>query len=116
MRKEHQINSRRNSFVEEDENDETPELMKLEGVKNLNVMELLDHNSSFRKISAVQKRHLESLAEGPKYFAPNKRLWTSGSPVDNAFIVVEGTARFARSTTLNNGKVKVNKICSENSY
>ena len=62
--------------------------------KNLNVLELLDQNSALRKLSAVQKRHLECLAEGPTGFGPGERLWRSGAPVDKAFLMVSGTASF----------------------
>lgn len=63
-------------------------------VRNLNVIELLDCNSALRKLSAVQKRHLESLAEGPVSFSPGQRLWRSGAAVDKAYIVVAGTVSF----------------------
>ena len=71
----------------------TQELLA-EAIRTLNVLELLDCNSALRKLSAVQKRHLESLAEGPISFQPGERLWRSGAPVDKAFIVVSGTASF----------------------
>lgn len=63
-------------------------------VKNLNVIELLDSNTGLRKLTAVQKRHLECLVEGPTVYAPGQRLWRSGSAVDKAFIVVAGTVSF----------------------
>jgi len=63
-------------------------------VKNLNIIELLECNSALRKLSAVQKRHLESLAEGPAYYSSGQRLWRQGSFVDKAFIIVAGTASF----------------------
>jgi phosphoribosyl 1,2-cyclic phosphodiesterase len=63
-------------------------------VKNLNITELLDSNTGLRKLTAVQKRHLECLVEGPSVYAPGQRLWKSGSPVDKAFIVVAGTVSF----------------------
>ena len=65
-----------------------------DAIKNLNVLELLDNNSAMKKLSAVQKRHLESLAEGPVSFGPGERLWRAGAPVDKAFVVVSGTASF----------------------
>jgi hypothetical protein len=65
-----------------------------EALKNLNVLELLDQNSALRKLSAVQKRHLESLAEGPSGFGPGERLWRSGASVNSAFLMVSGTASF----------------------
>lgn len=67
-----------------------------DAVRNLSVIELLECNSALRKLSAVQKRHLESLAEGPVYFSPGKRLWQSQATVDKAFIVVAGTASFVQ--------------------
>lgn len=71
-----------------------PELLLDEALKNMNVLELLNCNSALRKLSAVQKRHLESLAEGPIIFQPGERLWRAGTPVDRAFIIVSGTASF----------------------
>jgi len=65
-----------------------------DAVRNLEIIELLEHNSTLRKLSAVQKRHLESLAEGPVYFAAGQRLWRSGAAVENAFIIVGGTVSF----------------------
>jgi hypothetical protein len=58
------------------------------------VHELLNSNSALRKLNAVQKRHLESLAEGPIRFLPGDRLWRAGGPVDRAFIIVSGSASF----------------------
>ena len=75
-------------------NSTTTHKLLTEALKNLNVLELLDQNSALRKLSAVQKRHLESLAEGPIGFGPGERLWRSGAPVDRAFLVVSGTASF----------------------
>jgi len=63
-------------------------------VRDLNVLELLNCNSALRKLNAVQKRHLESLAEGPIFFKSGERLWRAGAPVDKAFLVVSGTASF----------------------
>jgi hypothetical protein len=61
---------------------------------DLNVLELLNCNSALRKLSAVQKRHVESLAEGPITFMPYEKMWQSGAIVDRAFIIVSGTAFF----------------------
>jgi len=63
-------------------------------VKNLNVIELLESNTGLRKLTAVQKRHLECLVEGPTVYTPGQRLWRAGSIVDKAFIVVAGTVAF----------------------
>lgn len=65
-----------------------------DAMRNLNVLELLNCNSALRKLSAVQKRHLESLAEGPISLQPGERLWRAGAPVDKAFVVISGTASF----------------------
>ena len=63
-------------------------------VKNLNVIELLEGNTGLRKLTAVQKRHLECLVEGPTVYTPGQRLWRAGSIVDKAFIIVAGTVSF----------------------
>lgn len=63
-------------------------------VKNLNVIELLESNTGLRKLTAVQKRHLECLVEGPMVYIPGQRLWRAGSTVEKAFIVVAGTVSF----------------------
>lgn len=57
-------------------------------------MDVIETNSTLRKISAVQKRHLESLAEGPVYFGPGELLWRTGTPVEKAYILVGGTVSF----------------------
>lgn len=65
-----------------------------ESTKKLNILELIDINNTLRKLNAVQKRHLECLAQGPVAFNPGDRLWRAGAPVDKAFLVVKGTASF----------------------
>jgi len=65
-----------------------------EALRNLNILDLLNCNSALRKLTAVQKRHLESLAEGPISFQAGERLWRAGTPVDRAFVIVSGTASF----------------------
>jgi hypothetical protein len=77
-------------------------------VENLNIIELLDSNTGLRKLTAVQKRHLECLVEGPSVYAPGQRLWRSGSPVDKAFIVVAGTVSFVPKRR-HGGSCAVNK-------
>jgi CRP-like cAMP-binding protein len=72
----------------------TTEALLDDAMKNLNILELLNCNSALRKLSAVQKRHLESLAEGPVSFQPGERLWRAGSPVDRSFIIISGTVSF----------------------
>ncbi len=63
-------------------------------VKTLNIMDLLDCNTALKKLTAVQKRHLECLVEGPVVYTPGQRLWRLGSTVDKAFIIVAGTVSF----------------------
>lgn len=65
-----------------------------ESADTLNILELIDMNTTLRKLTAVQKRHLECLAQGPIAFNPGERLWKAGAPVDKAFLVVAGTASF----------------------
>jgi hypothetical protein len=67
-----------------------------DALKNLNIVDLLDQNFALRKLSAVQKRHMESLAEGPFAFEASDRLWRDGAPVDKAFLIVSGTCSFVR--------------------
>jgi hypothetical protein len=62
----------------------------------LNIMEIIDSNSALSKFSAVQKRHLESLAEYPVCFAPQESLWNMGDSVERAYIIIEGTAFFRK--------------------
>ena len=74
-------------------NETATEIFK-NAVENLKVIELLDCNTGLRKLTAVQKRYLECLVEGPMVYTPGQRLWRSGSYVDKAFIVVAGTVLF----------------------
>jgi len=97
---------RRGSVSSAEETDDPP-MMQSEKVINLNVIEVLELNSVLKGLSAVQKRHLESLAEGPTFFPPGARLWKSGSPVIESFIVVDGTASFAKSFPTRNAPNKM---------
>lgn len=96
-RKAHQERVRMDTSqsLSERQSEATPtEQMFEEAMQNLNVMELLNCNSALRKLTAVQKRHLECLAEGPISYQPGARLWRGGTPVDKAFLIVTGTASF----------------------
>ena len=75
-------------------NDFSCDKSNLDAADEVCVHELLSSNSALRKLNAVQKRHLESLAEGPIRFQPGDRLWRAGGPVDRAFIIVSGSASF----------------------
>jgi len=56
------------------------------------VLKLILCNSVLRNLNANQRITLESLAEGPRYFAIGAPLWQQGDPVEFAMIIVEGTA------------------------
>jgi hypothetical protein len=87
-----------------------------DALQTLNVLDLLDRNSALRKLSAVQKRHLESLAEGPIAFNPGERLWRSGAPVDNAFLMISGTASFVpRRRNAGSASVPAGSMVNSNS-
>ena len=59
-------------------------------------LDTISHNSALGNLSALQKRHLESLAEGPRYFDAGQPIWQVGSPVEYAFLIVSGSATFAQ--------------------
>jgi len=77
----------------------------LDDARKENILELLNCNSALRKLNAVQKRHLESLAEGPVSFQPGERLWKAGHPVDKAFVIVSGSASFVMPRRNRSGSV-----------
>eukprot|EP00934_Nitzschia_sp_Nitz4_P003635 Nitzschia sp. Nitz4//scaffold3_size479765//412909//416775//NITZ4_000177-RA/size479765-augustus-gene-1.625-mRNA-1//-1//CDS//3329550989//3625//frame0 len=70
------------------------------GTPTLELVEVIECNSVLRNLTAMQKRLLESLAEGPKFLEPGTLLWQSGEAVDHAFLVVEGSAIFGRSNQI----------------
>jgi hypothetical protein len=55
------------------------------------LLEIIRFNSVLGNLTALQKRHLESLAEGPRFFAPGSLLWKIGEPVEFAYLLVSGT-------------------------
>lgn len=59
------------------------------------VLDVLMCNSALARLTAHQKRHLESLAEGPRFFEPGEHLWRVGETIDYAFLIVAGTASFS---------------------
>ena len=75
--------------------EDSPLLSNLKG-GSFNIMEILESNSAISKFSAVQKRHLESLAEYPVCFAPGQQLWHQGETVERAYIIIEGSAFFLK--------------------
>lgn len=62
------------------------------------VYELLQCNSVFKNLSVNQRIHLESLAEGPRYFAMNAPLWNQGDQVEYALMIVEGSATMGKTS------------------
>jgi CRP-like cAMP-binding protein len=82
--------------VSSSENHSTTDQLLDDAKKELNVLELLNCNSCLKKLTAIQKRHLESLAVGPISYQQGERLWGAGTPVDKAFIVISGTASFVQ--------------------
>lgn len=63
---------------------------------HFNLVDLLEHNSTLRKLRAVQKRHMESIVDGPFLFDPGQILWKAGEQVDKVFIIVFGTAKYGK--------------------
>jgi len=62
------------------------------------IMGVIQCNSVLRSLTAMQKRCLESLAEGPKRFASFAAIWKVGDPVNNAYLVVSGSATIGKRT------------------
>lgn len=58
-------------------------------------LEVIGYNSVLSHLTASQKRHFESLAEGPKRFEPGAPIWRAGEPVDFAYLIVRGTVGFS---------------------
>lgn len=56
------------------------------------LVDILLCNSVLDSLTALQKRYLESLAEGPRFFEANSFLWRVGDQVDFAYLIVSGTA------------------------
>jgi hypothetical protein len=57
-------------------------------------LNVLMYNSALSKISAVQKRNLEFLSEGPIRYERDQPIWSVGQKVDYAYLIVSGTAVF----------------------
>ncbi|CAB9522972.1 Lactamase_B [Seminavis robusta] len=77
---------------------ETEELERTRKLRGDNLLEVLNFNSALGKLTAFQKRHLESIAEGPRYFEEGSSLWSIGDSVDFAFLIVTGTALFGHKS------------------
>jgi hypothetical protein len=57
-------------------------------------LNVLMYNSALSKISAVQKRNLEFLSEGPIRYERDQPIWSVGQKVEYAYLIVSGTAVF----------------------
>jgi hypothetical protein len=63
------------------------------------LIDVIQFNSVLSTLYPKQKRHLESLAEGPRHFPYQSLLWKLGDPVDFAYIIVAGTATLGTTKT-----------------
>lgn len=79
-------------------------------IENISVMELIESNLALAKLSAVQKRHLESLTEGPVILNSDQPLWSDGDRVDKAFIIVAGTVSFVSRRKRQGEEPKGNEV------
>jgi hypothetical protein len=73
------------------------------------LLEVIRFNSVLGNLTALQKRHLESLAEGPRFFAPGSLLWKIGAPVDFAYLLVSGTATLGSRAPQRVGRSRMNR-------
>jgi hypothetical protein len=58
------------------------------------LLEVLQCNSVLQNLSALQKRSLESIAEGPRVFEAGSTLWNVGDHCNYSFLIVTGTVSF----------------------
>jgi len=75
------------------------EIERVRSLRGDNLLEVLKFNSALGKLTAFQKRHLESIAEGPRYFEEGSCFWQMGDSVEFAFLIVTGTAVFGHHTS-----------------
>jgi len=66
----------------------------INSIQRTHFLEIINCNSVFRTLTASQKRHLQSLVEGPKFYQAGQILWQVGMGVDFAFIIISGTSTF----------------------
>ena len=74
-------------------------------------IDVLNCNSSLRKLSPLQKNHLEAIADPPQRLSAGANVWSVGQPVVNAFLIVRGSIKFAHhrlhTVTVSKGKFGV---------
>jgi hypothetical protein len=73
------------------------------------LLDAIQHNSVLRNLTAMQKRNLESLAEGPRFFHSQSLLWKVGDPVDYAYIIVGGSAMLGRKLAIRMTHSRMNR-------
>jgi hypothetical protein len=73
------------------------------------LLDVIWFNSVLGNLTALQKRHLESLAEGPRFFEPGSLLWKIGDPVDFAYLLVSGTANLGSRAPQRVGHSRMNR-------
>lgn len=64
-----------------------------------NFIDILMENSALSCLTAVQIRHLESLAEGPQKYDEGDLIWQYGHSTEYAFLIASGTAKFVDTKT-----------------
>jgi hypothetical protein len=65
---------------------------------------LLETNSTLRRLTPIQKRHLEALSEERVEYDPGEYLWAKGSEAKYAFIVVKGSVHFGVGKEFKNNR------------
>lgn len=72
----------------------SPNLDIFSEVNDFQLIDVIKDNSTLKRVSAVEMRHFESIADGFSYFGPGDHMWETGTPVNKAYIVIAGTASF----------------------
>ena len=79
------------------------------GIQRDSLLEVIECNSVLSNLTAMQKRYLESLAEGPRYFGAHSLMWKVGDNVDYAYLIVGGTAKLGRIQVTRASHSKMNR-------
>jgi hypothetical protein len=65
-------------------------------IQSLKFTDVIKDNSTLKRVSAVEMRRFECIADGLSYFGPGDHLWEPETPVNKAYIVIAGTASFLK--------------------
>jgi hypothetical protein len=84
----------KNLDVVDDEHSMTESTVVSRQSGDTSFLNVLSYNSALTKLSAVQKRNLEFLSEGPLRYERDQPIWSVGQQVDYAYLIVSGTAVF----------------------